>query len=295
VDTIAADFQKMHRDWHAWEPGMLTELNRDLAQGKTVTVEPLLLGLVDRSKEIVRRSDGLFNPAIGKLIALWGFHSEDLRRVRSPPPKEAIAELVAQNPSMEDIELDGTRVHGRNPAVQLDFGAIAKGYAGDLAVHRLREMGVHNALVNAGGGLIAIGQSGDRPWRVGIRHPQGEGIIADIELRSGESVHTSGNYERYNEHEGVRYPHILDPRTGMPVQDIVSVTVLHDNGALADAAATALVVAGPQEWYRISKQLGVKHAMLVDAQGTVYMSPQMQQRVHFASENPGRIVVSDPL
>jgi thiamine biosynthesis lipoprotein len=295
VNTLAAEFQTMHRDWHAWEPGALTDLNQALTAGKTISVKPSLLALIERSKDISARSDELFNPAIGKLIALWGFHSEDLRKIRRPPCQEAIAELVALHPQLEDVEIDGLRVRSRNPAVQLDFGAIAKGYVGEIAIQRLREMGVHNALLGLGGGLIAIGQRGDRPWRVGIRHPQGEGIIAGIDLRSGESVHTSGNYERYNEYEGVRYPHIIDPRTGMPVRDIVSATVLHDDGMLADAAATALVVAGPQDWYRIAKQLGIKHAMLVNEQGTLYISPQMLERMHLETLNPGRRVVSEPL
>jgi thiamine biosynthesis lipoprotein len=134
--------------------------------------------------------------------------------------------------------------------------------------------------------MTAMGRHDDRPWRVGVRHPQGRGVLAALELHDGESVHTSGNYERYSEHEGVRYGHIIDPRTGYPGREIVSATVIHDDGAVADAAATALVLAGLRDWQRIAAQMGVKLAMLVDADGTVHMPPAMAARVHFTDEPP---------
>jgi thiamine biosynthesis lipoprotein len=121
---------------------------------------------------------------------------------------------------------------------------------------------------------------------VGVRHPQGKGVLAALELHDGESVHTSGNYERYSEHEGIRYGHIIDPRTGYPGREIVSATVIHDNGATADAAATALVLAGRADWQRIASQMGVELAMLVDEAGTVHMPPAMAARVRFTGEPP---------
>lgn len=195
---------------------------------------------------------------------------------------------------MEDILLEGDILTSTNPAVQLDFGAFAKGYAIDLAIRRLRGFGIENAIVNAGGDLRAIGSKAGQPWRVGVRHPQGGGVLASIEVRGDESVFTSGNYERYREHEGVRYQHILDPRTGMPVEGVTSVTVIHDNGAEADAAATALVVAGPDDWHRVARRLGIKYVMLVDDGGTVYVNPAMRDRLRFQS-TPRHLVVSDPL
>jgi thiamine biosynthesis lipoprotein len=131
---------------------------------------------------------------------------------------------------------------------------------------------------------------------VGIRHPQGEGILGAVTLHSGESVHTSGNYERYNEFEGVRYAHIIDPRTGMPVKEIASATVIHTNGATADAGATALVVAGREDWLRIARRMGITLAMLVDEQGNVYITPGMLQRVELERPPPPeRLKVSEPL
>ena len=216
VMAIDRDFQRMHYEWHAWEPGPLTALNQSIAEGKAVTVLPSLIPIIERSKMLYRQSDGLFNPAIGRLLNLWGFQSSE-RPQRPPPSKTAIAALVDARPAMDDVSIEEGVLRSSNPNVQFDFGAFAKGYAIDLAIERLQAMGVEHAIVNGGGDLRAIGSKGGRPWRVGIRHPQGEGILAALEVSGDESVFTSGNYERFNEYEGVRYTHILDPRTGWPV------------------------------------------------------------------------------
>ncbi len=292
ADQVARDLHVMHRDWHPWEPGPLTELNAAIAAGQDYRVTPSLLPLIRVSLDLERRSHGLFDPGIGRLVALWGFHSDDIHKTKPPPDPGLVAELVAKRPSMEDLIIEGDRVGSRNPAVKLDFGAVAKGFAGDLVLARLRELGIEHALINLGGGLSALGRHGERPWRVGIRHPQGAGILGAVTLESGEAVHTSGNYERYNEYEGIKYSHIIDPRTGRPVTEIVSASVIAANGALADAAATALVVAGSRDWLEIARDLGIELAMLVDEQGTLYLTPGMLERVEF-DQPPKSLVVKN--
>lgn len=285
VDAVAADFQRMHHEWHAWEPGPLVELNRAITAGEPAPVPPSLVPLIERSQEIYLLSEGRFNAAIGRLLNLWGFQSSE-RPSGPPPAREAIAELLAQQPAMTDLELKKGVLYSTNPAVQLDFGGIAKGYAVELALQRLRGLGIENAIVNAGGGLGVIGRRGDRPWQVGIRHPQGQGVLAALELHHGEHVHTSGNYERFREHEGLRYAHILDPRSGWPVDSITSCTVISRDGTLADAAATALVIAGRDDWHRLAQKMGIKYVMLVAEDGTVYMNPAMAARVQFGEGEP---------
>lgn len=285
VDAVAADFQRMHHEWHAWEPGPLVELNAAIAAGQSAPVPSSIVPLIERSQEIYLRSEGLFNAGIGRLLNLWGFQSSE-RPSGPPPSREAIAALLAENPAMTDLELKDGVLRSTNPAVQLDFGGIAKGYAVELALARLRSFGIDNAIVNAGGGLGVIGRHGDRPWRVGVRHPQGQGVLASLEVRDGEHVHTSGNYERFREHEGLRYAHILDPRTGWPVDSITSCTVISRDGTLADAAATALVIAGRDDWHRLAVKMGIKYVMLVGEDGTIYMNPAMAARVQFGEATP---------
>ncbi len=294
VMAVGKDFQRMHTDWHAWKPGELSRLNQQLPDGEFHRVSPFLLPLIVQAGELEAQSDDLFNPAIGRLVKLWGFHSDTLPN--GPPPSQSeIQALVKQHPRVGDILIDGDRVRCSNPAVSLDFGGFAKGVALDMAMQRLRRMGVQNAIINAGGDLNVIGSHGDRPWKVGVRHPQGKGVLASVELKDGEVIYTSGNYERYREHEGVNYSHIIDPRTGMPVRHVASVTVIDTVGARADAAATALSVAGPHDWYRIARQMGLKFVMLVDEQGRVYMNPTMAQRIKFESTLSQPPVISNPL
>jgi thiamine biosynthesis lipoprotein len=204
--------------------------------------------------------------------------------VIGPPPERAeINVLLAQAPSTQAIRIDGTSLWSANPAVQLDFGGIAKGYAVDLAIDRLWELGIKNAMVNAGGDLRAIGKHGDRPWHIGVRKPGG-GVIGGIEGASDEAFFTSGNYERFRQDETDRYPHILDPRTGWPVEDIVSVTVIAGEGLLADAAATALVVAGLNDWPEVARALQLEQVMVIDESGAVYLTPAMVRRVRFTED-----------
>lgn len=290
--AINAMFQQMHDDWHAWQKGELTELNEGIAAGRPVKAHPSLIPLIEKSQQASRQSEGLFNPAIGKLIRLWGFQSSEMP-TGPIPPQAQIAALVAEHPSMDDVVVRDGVVTSRNRAVQMDFGGIAKGYAVELALKRLRELGVENAIVNTGGGLGVIGQHGERPWRVGIRHPLGQGVLGSLEVRDGEHVHTSGNYERFREWQGKRYSHIIDPRTGWPVQEVVSATVIYDDGALADAFTKPFIVGGTKEWQAFARKLGIKAVMVVDTAGTVYMTPDMAKRVQFDGEP--KTVVGEPI
>ncbi len=293
IADLGAYFQEMHSKWHAWDPGEMTALNQAFAEGRGMAVDESLRTLIGIGTRLEANSDGLFNPAIGRLIGLWGFHSSE-RPSKPPPPAETVAALVRAAPSMAQIHIDGATVRSDNPAVQLDLGGFAKGYAVDWAIDHLKSLGVHNAIVNAGGDLRAIGSKSGKPWQIGVRHPQGEGVLATIAVQGDESVFTSGNYVRYNEFEGIRYPHIIDPRTGQPGHGVTSVTVIQHNSAEADAAATALVVAGPSEWHRIAKQMGIRYVLLVDEAGTVHVNPAMLERVHFSGQTP-TLAVSDPL
>jgi len=276
-------FQAMHRDWHPWEPGRLTDINKAFKAGRTATADADIVTMIRRSQRLERATGGRFNPAIGALIELWGFHTSDFPIIGPPPSQEQIERLVKAAPSTLDIHIDGLEVGSDNPTVQLDFGGIAKGYAVDLTVARLRELGIANAIVNAGGDLRAIGRHGKRPWRVAVRKPGG-GTIGAIEVRGDEAIFTSGNYERFRQDQTRRYAHILDPATGWPARDIASVTVISDEGLLADAAATALVVAGLEDWPKVAAALKLDQVAVVDGAGTVYLTPAMAQRIEFSGD-----------
>ena len=282
-------FQGMHRDWHAWEPGRLTNINQAFAEGRPATADKDIVEMVRRSQQIEASTGGRFNPAIGALIRLWGFHTSDYPITGPPPSQLQISEILDQKPSSADIHINGLEMQSDNPVVLLDFGGIAKGYAVDLTIARLRSLGISNAIVNAGGDLRAIGSHGDRPWRVAIRKPGG-GNIGSVQVNGDEAIFTSGNYERFRQDETERYPHILDPNTGWPAKDIASVTVITDEGLLADAAATALIVAGLEHWPEVARALDLDEVAVVDESGTVYLTPEMERRIQFAGD-ADRVIV----
>lgn len=285
IADVAHTFTRQNRDWHAWKPGALGDLNRAIAAGRAHEVDPTLLPLLHEVRELARASGGLFNPAIGRLVGLWGFHNDEMP-VGAAPHAAAVAGLVAAAPSMEDLAFDGTRVGSRNPQVQIDLGGHAKGVALNQALDRFAALGYGNALVNLGGNLAVSGTRGDRPWRIGVRHPQGEGAIASVEVSGRMAVVTSGTYERYRQDGDRRYPHIIDPRTGQPATHVVSATVLHPDAARADVAATALVVAGAEAWPEVARSLGVNEVMIVDEAGRVQLTPGMAAKVQFVGRPP---------
>lgn len=276
--SLQASFQQMHSDWHAWNPGMLTGINAAFAAGEAAEASADIVEMVYRSQGIEEASGGRFNPAIGGLIRLWGFHTSEYPVLGPPPSAAEIEAFVRQRPSSRDIRLDGHVMQSGNPAVQLDFGGIAKGHAIDIACSLLRQQGIEDAIVNAGGDLRAIGSHADRPWKIAVRSPGG-GIIGSLETTGDEAVFTSGNYERFRQENEERYPHILDPRTGWPVRDLASVTVIAEEGLLADAAATAITVGGLEEWTEVARALELDQVMIVDEGGRVYMSRKMAGRM----------------
>lgn len=293
TEVIEKDFQQMHRSWHAWDPGPLGRVNRLIQTEKPFSVPPSVLPLIRRGQALSDQSDHLFNPAIGRLIDAWGFHSDDPDG-HQPPAPELIAALLKSNPRMDDLKLNGIRINSENPSVKLDFGAFGKGYGIDMAIQHLQEMGIENAILNAGGDLRAIGSRNGTPWRIAIRHPSGKGVIASIQTLGNESIFTSGDYERNFTWKGKRYHHIIDPRTGYPTTGTASVTVIHNDSTTADAAATALFIAGPDQWHRIALQMGVHYVLLIDSAGRLHMNPAMKKRLELLDETRD-IIISPPL
>jgi thiamine biosynthesis lipoprotein len=146
---------------------------------------------------------------------------------------------------------------------------------------------MHNALVNIGGNVMALGRHGDRPWRVGIQHPRKSGALATLELRDGEAVGTSGDYQRYFELDGRRYCHLIDPRSGDPVQGVQAVTILTRGpraGLLSDGASKPLFVAGKDGWRVAAQRMGLPEAMLVDGEGVIHLTAALRKRLEFADK-----------
>lgn len=288
--AVEEQLHYMHEQWHAWRPSSITRLNEDLQSGKVFQLSDDLLPLIEQSKQLYQLSLTYFNPAIGKLIELWGFYQDDPQQNKSLPSESAIRELLISNPNMNDIKLSGNTARGINKDIQLDFGGYAKGYGVEQLILQLQQSGIQHAMVNAGGDIKVIGQRLSRPWKVAIEDPHLKTALGWIYLKSGESVFSSGDYRRYFELEGQRYHHIIDPETGYPTSHAVGATVIAENGALADAAATALMVAPMTDWMKLKQSMGLKHILVVARDGTLYCDPQLAQRLNLLTNKTLQIL-----
>jgi thiamine biosynthesis lipoprotein len=184
---------------------------------------------------------------------------------------------------MSDIVINGNQIHSNNPAVQLDLGGYAKGYALDIGLTYLKEQNVQHALINIGGNIIALGQHGEQPWRVGIQHPRQPNAIAAVALPSGWAIGTSGDYQRYFELDGDRYCHVINPSTGYPVQDMQSVTVLippqQHAGVLSDVASKPIFIAEASERINQAKRMGINDFLIIAGEGDIQASASMQKKL----------------
>lgn len=300
-EQLQKDFDRYHQNWSPWTSGDLAQINRQIAAGKAgaktvITVPEHLVPIIKTSITLSEQSSNYFNPAIGRLINLWQFHKHREDDIK-PPDDALIQDLLDKNPRMSDLSFDRReQLISYNPAVALNFGAFAKGYAIALEIEQLEKLGIQNAVINAGGDLSVIGRHGDRAWNIGIRAPRSDEILASVEVKDRESVFTSGDYERLYHYQDQRYHHILDPKTGYPTKDAQSVTVIHTDAGLADAAATAIFVAGSRHWRITAKNMGIEYVMLIDANGDIHITAAMQERVKFLNKSPAsHIIVSEKL
>ncbi|MFZ2648592.1 MAG: FAD:protein FMN transferase, partial [Burkholderiaceae bacterium] len=280
IAEVMAGWQRMNERWNAWKPGDVGTLNRAFAAGHSAATTPALLALIRSAAQLEAQSFGLFNAGIGGAVGTWGFH-DDVMRPGARPDGAVLARWRKARPSLAQLEIRGHEVYSPNPQLQLDFGAYAKGVAIDWALTRLQMRGIDDALVNLGGNLAAMRCDGPG-WRIGIRDPAGDGLIAQLLTQGREAVVTSGSYERFRLLDGERCTHILDPQTAAPAGELVSVTVVHACAARADAAATALLVAGRQGWRRVARRMGVAQVLIVDRHLRGEVTAPLAQRLQFA-------------
>lgn len=291
---LSDDLQTMEQSWHAWIPGPVTRMNELFnINDQPFAAAPSVLPLLQLSMDLSAQSDGLFNPAIGHLFRAWGFQGRPLKCLR-PPDKELIDQVLADRPQMSDLSIEGFRVASSNPTVKLDFRGIQRGYAIDQAIARLQEMGIHNASIEVDGNLRAIGSRDGHAWGVTVRSPGGAGLLATLKIKGNEAAFTASSDRHAFSWEGERFHDLIDPRTGLPAEGATSVTVLHPNASTANAASTALFIAGPGEWHRVAKKMGIRFVMLTDDEGRLHMNPAMHARVKLHSRNR-KVVISEPL
>lgn len=225
------------------DDSVLAQVNRN-AGVAPVSVPGEFLGLVRTSIRYSELTEGAFDITIGSLFELWRTETKAGRLPARSRIRDALGCTGFQKIKIDEVKsqvlLDGD-------CVRLDFGAIGKGYAVDEMVKIARESGITRGLVNFGGNIYAMDPpAGRKSWDVGVRKPgSGNEIISKLDLVK-KGVATSGDYERYFEHEGKRYSHIINPKTGWPAEDVTSVVAVSKSATEADVFSTAVSVLGPR-------------------------------------------------
>jgi FAD:protein FMN transferase len=233
ADAAIAEVRRIESKFSRYlAPSVVSRINA-AAGGQPVEVDDETDSLLDFSAELWRLSDGAFDATSGVLRRAWDFRNARLPRGEEV---EALLPLVG----WQQVERGPGRVRLPEPGMEIDFGGFGKEYAADRAAAVLQQNGCTHALVNLGGDIHVLGpRAGGEPWQVDIERPRpgGTGALATLPLARG-GLATSGDYERFFEHEGRRYCHVLDPRTGWPVNHWQSVTVLAANTTAAGAMST---------------------------------------------------------
>ncbi|MEP0860328.1 MAG: FAD:protein FMN transferase [Ignavibacterium sp.] len=212
---------------------------------------------------VTKISNGCFDVSLDNLTRAWGFYTDN---PYLPSKTEIDSALI--NSGWNNVKLIGNNSIIKKKNVGFNFGAIAKGYAVDKAIELLKTLEVQSALVNAGGEIKVIGND----WKVGIQHPRDErDIVAAVKLENN-SVATSGDYEQFFEVDGIRYHHILDPKSGYPARGLQSVTIINQSNTFADALATAVFVMGKDKGMELIETLYDTEAMIIDEQGKIFYS-----------------------
>lgn len=234
-----------------------------LNKRKTYKVRRETMELLRKSKEFCIVSQGAFDITVGPLIQLWGFKDKSFRQ----PSGEEISAML-QRIGCDKIILDfDNNVVKLQPDMELDLGAIAKGYAIDCAVAALKSAGIKSCLINAGGEVYCMGDKFGKPWRVGIQDPRGKGLIEYIEPRD-QAVSTSGDYEQYFVRGNKRFSHIMDPKTGYPADSgVIAVTVIAPDGTAADALSTAIFVMGKEKAEQVMKRYPQVRFKIIEKKG----------------------------
>lgn len=244
-----------------------TEISRlnSLPAGESLVVSPETFFVLQRATEVSQASSGAFDITCRPLISLWKQAGENNRL----PDPSAISDALA-TVGWTKLALDPPtrRVTKTVAGMQIDVGGIAKGYALDLAAQHMKAAGATNGLIDIGGDIVAVStQANGAPWRIGVQHPFQSGLIIKLALTDC-AVATSGNQQRFNVIEGRRYSHIVDPRTGRPVQQAPSVTVIAPDGITADAWATVFSVLSVEQGVKKAEELPDIEVMWITGDAT---------------------------
>ena len=243
------------------------------AQGEPVALSEDTVRLLAQSLELCSQTGGALDITAYPAVRAWGFTTGDYQ----VPSADELSALAAQ---IDYTQVELTENQVRLPeGMELDFGAVAKGYTGEVLAQELRELGVESAILTLGGNVQTIGsRPGGDPWRIGVQDPEGDGYLMVLSLVDQAAV-TSGGYQRFFDADGERYWHIMDPASAAPARSgLTSVTIVGDSGTQCDGLSTALFVLGWEDAAGFWREHQGFDAVLVDEDGRIAITAGLEDR-----------------
>ncbi len=283
VKASFSEFERLHTLTNHFDANSQLSRINQMAGKAPVVVDSDLLYIVDHSRELSSKLEGTFDITIGPLVELWG-----IGRKGEYVPSQSEIDKARSLVDYRMIEVDHAThtIYLPKEGMLLDLGGIAKGYAVDKVIEILKQKGITSALVNAGGDVRVIGNKPDgKPWRIGVQDPrQSDGISAKLALTEWDTMETSGDYQRFIMKDGVRYSHILDPRTGWQPREIASVTTINNSSTDGDILGTAIFILGSEKGLQLLQQFPGNEAVIITTDGKVIMTPGIEGKIELSSD-----------
>ncbi|TCK17056.1 thiamine biosynthesis lipoprotein [Thiogranum longum] len=287
VQTVLAEMRRIDAAMSPFiDSSELSLVNREAAQ-QPVKISAELFRLLRRANRVSTLTHGAFDITFASVGYLYDYR----RGIRPDDEQRARATTLVNYHQLQLNEVQQT-VHFVKSGMRIDLGGIAKGYAVDRCMELLEQLDIHNALVRAGGDSRVSGERWGRPWSIGVRDPRDrEGVVAVIPLVD-VAVSTSGDYERFFERDGVRYHHIINPRTGDSARELQSATIIGSDATTTDALSTSVFVLGLQDGMKLINRLPGIDAILVDNHGALHYSNDLEpaRNLHSGVNGPSPAV-----
>jgi thiamine biosynthesis lipoprotein len=263
ISAQAADI--VFKEFKTWEERLShfkpTSIVETLNNNGAAIFDPQILEIINKSLEVSRVSAGAFDISCAPLVDIW----KKAIQSKTAPDKQEIRKALSLV-GWKDVSVNTKtgEVKFKRKGMSIDLGGIAEGFTVDKAVKKLRQAGINSALINAGGDIYCLGSNAGQPWRVGVAHPRKTDSVMQVYNLVDKAITTSGDYEQYFSVDKKRFSHIIDPRTGYPVDNgICSVTVVAPDCTTADALATTIFVLGEEEGMKLAEKFKVDEVKII--------------------------------
>jgi len=285
INAAFIEMERVNSLLNNYDPTSEISLINNNAGGDAVSISPETVEALQTALKFGKLSGGALDITIGPLLRLWGF-AQEIPSMKGAGPNAQEIKKTRQLVDYRSLQVQQDVQGGPGTArlakkgMWIDVGSFSKGYCADKAIAMLKKYGISSALVAAGGTICAIGRKAvGSPWKVAIRHPRKEDDFMTFVPLCAASISTSGDYERFYKKNGKRMGHIIDPRTGKPVERMQSVSVIAATGLESDLLSTTLFVLGPEKGKKLIDSLPGTSALLVSHNGKISMSEKWPEKV----------------